>query len=346
MARLFSLWQKKRGHRTTGSTVAGGVGEALFFAAIFLVGAIALAALIASQLLLDQGGPMYVSGWLLWLVLLVLASFFLIGAAGIVRSLLQFSASAERRSVISRQAREIDLLSDSDPDLQTYPTIDSREDITSSPGVRLAYRLPSAETPFWRLLFIAMICVVWNVIAVSLIVLAVKRHAEGEPDWFLTCFLAPFVAVGFWAIYYFLRRLLLFTGIGPTNVEISDHPLYPRGTYGVFLSQSGQLRIQQLLLTLVCEEEAAYRHGTDVRSERQEVFRATLLNEKDFEIAPGVPFEKQVDMTIPAGAMHSFNAQCNAVRWRLVVRGRSRAWPTFERAFPIVVFPSPQDSSP
>jgi hypothetical protein len=39
--------------------------------------------------------------------------------------------------------------------------------------------------------------------------------------------------------------------------------------------------------------------------------------------------------------MHSFASDHNAVKWRLVVRGRPERRPAFLRVFPLVVFPAP-----
>jgi len=339
VARLFRLWQKKRGDRRTGWTAAGNVGEALFFAGLFLLGAISLAALIASQIVLSAGEQLFVSGWLLWLVVLVLISFFLIGGGGVIRSLISVSASVERRAAFSQKASDIDLMHDMQISPKEYPTIAIADEITNSPGIKLAYRLPSAETPIWKLMFSAIFCVAWNAVAASLTVYAVKRHIAGTPDWFLTVFLIPFNAVGVWGIYYFLRQLMLSTGVGPTNVEISEQPLRPGRKYEVFVSQQGKLRMKKLSMTIVCEEEATYRQGTDIRTEIRSVYEQLIFSNKNFEIDPSKPYEYEADLHIPLSAMHSFKSTCNAIRWRLVVRGRGDGHPEFERAFPIVMYP-------
>jgi len=53
-----------------------------------------------------------------------------------------------------------------------------------------------------------------------------------------------------------------------------------------------------------------------------------------------VLLEARAELRLPRGAMHSFLAEHNQVRWKLVVRGDIAGWPTFEREFPIVVQPS------
>ena len=87
----------------------------------------------------------------------------------------------------------------------------------------------------------------------------------------------PLVLIGLGAIAIFVRQLLIATGIGPTLLEISDHPLQPGGRYRLFLSQSGRLSINALRLSLVCEETAIYRQGTNTRTETDEVCRHEIF---------------------------------------------------------------------
>jgi hypothetical protein len=160
-----------------------------------------------------------------------------------------------------------------------------------------------------------------------------------RPDWFLTVFVLPFVVIGAWATYYFAQQMLLHTGIGPTSVEISDHPLVPGQTYQLFLSQAGRLNVRSLELLLVCEEETTFRQGTDIRTERCRVFCATIFVQTDFKIEPSKAFEHECELQVPTGVMHSFRAHHNAVHWMLLARGQAKSWPAFERSFPVVVYP-------
>ena len=96
-----------------------------------------------------------------------------------------------------------------------------------------------------------------------------------------------------------------------------------------------------LEIDLVCEEQATYRQGTDTRTEQRRVYAARVFERRKFDIPPGMPFEQQCRIEIPLGAMHSFQADHNAVQWRFVVRGEVTGWPKYERVFPIIVFPKP-----
>jgi len=170
-------------------------------------------------------------------------------------------------------------------------------------------------------------------------IICIGGHIEGKPDWLLTLFLIPFALVGIGLIAIFIRQVLVTTGIGPTLVEISDHPLCPGRSCRLFLSQSGRLAVDSLRMTLVCEEEATYRQGTDTRTETREVYRQEVLRRDRFEIHRGLPFEAECELEVPAGAMHSFKGQHNEVNWKLVVHGDVVGWPAYKRSFPVIVCP-------
>ncbi|MEQ8787617.1 MAG: hypothetical protein RIC55_15040 [Pirellulaceae bacterium] len=335
MARLFRLWQKKRGDRRTGSNAAGSLGEALFFAVLFLLGAVALAAVLTSQL---SEAP-HLSGWSLWLVLLVLASFLLIGGAGFVLSLLHFGASAERRSALIRRAGSMELIGDGVASSPGYPSVPRDVDLTDSPGTVLEYRLPVVQSPVWRVAASAVFCLLWNAATAVLIVLALESYVRDEFDWLMATLAGVMFVVGGWSIYHFVRQLFDHTGVGPTSVEISDLPLRPGQRYEVFLAQAGQMSIDSLQVMLVCEEEATFSQGTDVRTETRRVHCACVLEEPAFTVEPGMPYERRCELIVPAAAMHSFRAAHNAIHWKLIVRGQPRRRTAFERTFPVIVYP-------
>lgn len=345
MARLFRLWEKKRGDRRTGSELVGGLGEGLFFGILFLLGSLSLAYMVAARFL-GVAAPVYQPGFGFWLMVLVMISFMLIGGTGVVYTVLHVGTTAERRSAMARRAADIDLISDALASSREYPTIPRDANLTNSPGIRLAYRLPVTHAGPWVLFAATAFFLVWNGIATVLVLVAVKGHITSSPNWFLTLFGLPFVAIGVWATYYFVQQLLLHTGIGPTTVEISNHPLRPGNSYQLFVSQSGRLQVKSLELALVCEEEATYRQGTDIRTERCRVYCEPVFVERDFAIEPNKAFEIACDLRIPDHVMHSFRAKQNAVHWMLVVRGRAAAWPEFQRCFPLVVYPADSRGGP
>ena len=338
MAKLLRLWEKKRGDRRTGSRLVGGLGEALFFSVMFLLGTFSLSYLITSQVI-EPTPELYVAGVGFWLLLIVLASFTLLGGGGLIYAVLHLGTSVERRSVLARHAAGITRINEASGPKREYPGVPCDENLTNSPGVTLAFRLPTTQSPAWRLAMATLFCVLWNGIAIVLVVLAVQFWRSGQPDWVLTVLLAPFLTIAAWSTYFLVRQMLIHTGVGPTHIEISDHPLYPGRPYEFFLSQAGKFRLHFLQVSLVCEEVATFQQGTDVREEVCRVFESPLFRSEDFDVEWGIPFEHRGELAVPHGMMHSLEAGHNAVQWKLVVSGKAKAWPLFSRSFPVVVYP-------
>ena len=276
----------------------------------------------------------------LWLVLSVLASFMGIGSIGVLYTVLSVGTSAERRSALAKKAGDIELIRESASAPPDYPGVPSTVEMSNSPGVVLAYRLPIARSPGWRLFGAVLFCLVWNSIATVFVVVALKSHVAGKPEWLLTAVTLPFMGVGVWSIYYFMRQLLMTIGIGTTGMEISDHPLFPGQSYQVLVTQSGRLQLRLLELMLVCDEEATYRQGTDIRTEGGRVYSQQVFRWENVDIKPGAPFESECTLTVPRSLMHSFQSAHNTVQWQLVIKGEAQGWPEYERGFPLVVYPA------
>jgi hypothetical protein len=132
---------------------------------------------------------------------------------------------------------------------------------------------------------------------------------------------------------------MLNSGMGQTTIEISDLPLIPGREYHAVIAQHGHVTMNSLEVSLICEEEATFMQGTDIRTEVREVYRHQCAVWRDFRIEPAIPFTTTCGIPVPASVMHSFQSPHNVVRWRLVVRGEPQNWPAFERGFPLVVYP-------
>jgi hypothetical protein len=338
VARFFRFLEKKRGRRRTGSNLVGSVGEAAFFGGMFLLGTVSLTALIATEVV-EHHPESFALGLGRWLLILVMSSLVLLGGGGLIWTALRVGTSAERRNVMARQAADIDLVQEALPRPKHYPTLPPFDGLTNSPGVDLAYRLPPSESPGWRLLATTIFAILWNGVVCVLTVWAIRGHVADRGDWLLSALVVPLWAVSAWSIRYWLQLIWLHTGMGMTTLEISDLPLVPGGAYQVALSQHGHIRVKVLQLWLVCEEEATYQQGTDIRTERREVAGHQLFEQRDFEITPAVPFQASCDLPTPASAMHSFNSAHHSITWKLVVRGEAEGWPAFERGFPVIVYP-------
>jgi hypothetical protein len=297
---------------------------------------------------LDPAQAVLVRGysWWFWPLALVPIGFILIGGVGLAYTLWQWGKSPEYQAARGQLGR-VDLLEELHGAQRDFPNVPFNADLTNSPGTNLKYRLPVGTSAGWRLLASTTICLVWNGIVATFIVIAFRRHLSGEHDWALDVFILPFAAAGGYLIYFLVRELLIVTGIGPTLVEISDHPLWPGKKYELHVAQGGNLSVNSLDVSLRCEERATYRQGTDTRSDRRLVFRQSVFRRESFEISPGEPLSVHCDLQIPTPAMHSFKADHNEIHWSLVVELSAAGWPSFHRAFPVIVYPpdrTPRDT--
>lgn len=284
------------------------------------------------------------SGWL-WSLLLLPLALIVIGGGGLMFAVLRWGKSAEHLAAATQLADRLDLLEETTPAAKDFPNVPRDANLTNSPGTRLKYRLPINTTHGWRLAAAVLVAVVWNAIVLGFVALAVSRalqKPEGRIDVPLILFIVPFLGVGVWLVYYLFRQVLIATGVGPTQLEISDHPLFPGRHYDLFLTQGGRLMMDFLDVDLVCEEQATFRQGTDTRTERRPVFQQKIFRRETFDIPQGLAFEQQCRIEVPAIAMHSFRADHNEILWKFVVRGQAPGWPSFERVFPIVVYPQPR----
>lgn len=319
----------------------GGLGETLFSGALFILGCASLTSVIASLRWPGAEGTSLTPGFGFWVAVLVSVSLLLIGGVGAIYTVLHVGTSRERRAAIARRAEQMDLLHEAPQQRDQFPHVPHDANLTNSPGTVLAFRLPTTHNSAWRLAASTLFFLLWNGLAAALVALTIHRWLVGQIDWLLSVSAVAFVGVGVWAVIYFTKQMLLHTGIGPTHVEISALPLYPKRTYEVFISQSGRLAVTRFSLLLVCEEEATYHQGTDVRTERQVIGEHIVFVQEDFRIEPGAAFEHQCELRIPENAMHSFQSTHNGVSWRLVVRLEAVSWPRYERSFPVVVHPLP-----
>lgn len=277
--------------------------------------------------------------WWVWLSLVVPVSFLLIGGGGLIYRVFTWGKSAERLAAIARKAATLGALTTNGKAAPDFPYVPVPTNVTDSPGTKLAFRLPVAGSPGWALFARLMACLFWNGIVAVFLVIVVRGFLEGSPSWFLAIFVSPFVLIGIGLIVFFLRQLVVTTGIGPTLVEISDQPLHPGGQYRLFLSQTGRLKMNWLELLLVCEEETTYRQGTDTRTETERVCQKPLFRREQLEVAGSRPFEVECQFEVPAGAMHSFKSGHNEIAWKILVKGSPVRWPDFERSFPVIVYP-------
>jgi hypothetical protein len=309
---------------------------------MFLAGALALGAVVAAYLLQVEQAEQYLGGWSFWFVVTVLGALVLIGGVGLAYTLLRTGASLERRAALAQEAASLAVppAEVEPPAAPPLPTVPLDDDLRDSPGIALAYRLPISEQPGWRVFPFLLFCLLWNLATGVL----VASYFAGPASPLFTGVVLGFVAIGLGSIYYLVAEIRQAAQLGPTVVEISDHPLHPGRRYEIYVSQTGRQKLSRLDVLLICEEEATFTHGTDVRTEARRVQELLIAGQANVELAPGRTFEASGWCEPPAG-MHSFQSDHNAVQWRILVRGLAVEGENWERYFPVVVHPGAVASS-
>ncbi|MFI5456789.1 MAG: DUF3592 domain-containing protein [Isosphaerales bacterium] len=281
-----------------------------------------------------------------YVLLVVPVGFLLIGGIGISITWKNRRKTAQERG-LERALRAGGGALSAGPDRSTVPALD----LSQSPGTTLPYRLPTSTRPVRNVLGCLFFTLVWNGIAAPFIVNMIGSRlgaswAKPGPPWPIELLIILFalagVSVAVFFIYFCIAELLVAIGVGPTTVEISHHPLEPGVHFEVFLAQGARrtMKMISLRVVCVCEEEATRSGGESARTETRRVYAEEILARDRFELRPTLPLEARAELRLPRGAMHSFLAVHNQVRWKLVVRGDVAGWPNFEREFPIVVQPS------
>lgn len=179
-------------------------------------------------------------------------------------------------------------------------------------------------------LFVALF---WNGITSVFVLQVIRGFFEGDPEWFLTLFMLPFVLIGLimvGAVFYF------FIALFNPRVELCLSEARPRLGQQVRLvwRSSGSLhRVERLNIILHGREAATYRRGTDSVTDHSTFFRQVVFETDQ----PGAHTSGEIDFSIPGDSMHSFDGGSNKIEWRLLVKGSIRRWPDIDEAYPLTV---------
>lgn len=319
----------------------GSLGEALFFAIVFLIGVFLSAILISWQLMSQSTQPLKV-GYGFWLFLGVCLSFAVLGIVGFWYRVLKVVTSDEHREVIGKRGIIPEPLSGSHPMKKPtpVPSIPDVRRFTDSPGARLAYRLPSQIPENGALVALGIFAMAWSAMIAVFVVMAADAYLRSSVPWQLVFLLIPGIYVAIRSARLFFRSFIRTLGIGSTTVEIEDLPLIPGREYRLEVVQYGRLVIKKIAVRLECQEESTYHFGTDLRTERQTVFSQEIASHGRDRIDWGYPLRLECSFCVPEDAMHSFQSKHNAIHWKIVVDGEANRWPSYSRSFPVVVYPS------
>ncbi|MFK7770425.1 MAG: hypothetical protein AB8B55_24660 [Mariniblastus sp.] len=358
MRRWFSILFRGRPFGGSNPQWWAGVAEAVFAAALFLTGIVLLVVNLTLAVLYSTPEGLYISTGVFILHLTISTALIGIGIYWISRLLWQVGVSAERRGAIATRAGELELLNELRRHREDLPTV-PRDHFPPKAGLVFPFGLAPSPRNVWGLVTSAFFSIILVALATVLSLVVAKSFganmAHWLPDglwqqnrpWSAALLLIPICVTAGLAIFQFFRQLIKLTGIGPTSLEISKYPMQPGSGYQISLSQAGRVRLKLLDVTLVCEEQATFNQGTDIRTETRVVYKNQLFRRRGIPLTPAEPFQTQFELSIPNNAMHSFKSQNNRVQWKIVVTGQAKSWPRLRRNFPVSVHPlAPLETRP
>jgi hypothetical protein len=220
-----------------------------------------------------------------------------------------------------------------------WPTIPKPLSPKESPGVRLAIRLPARPVGLAGTLVSLLACMLWNAVSLTLVAWSGMSWWLWRADWSFFAFSLFLLLIGAFYTTLLLRHIVRQWALGITVLEISEQPLRPGHRYQVYLAQFGSVKVNRLSVSLVCEERAMFREGTETRVEVRQVQKLPLFRREAFVIRTGVPFEAFFELELPPRVMHSFISAHNQIAWALLLEEILPGIPPIRRYFPVVVFP-------
>jgi len=194
-------------------------------------------------------------------------------------------------------------------------------------------------SPLSKLGMVAFACLFWNGIVSIFVYQVVEGFRTGEPEWFLTIFMIPFVVIGVGLVVaVFYVALTLFNP--RYTLKLRPGLIQPGTSGSIAWKASGSAgRIQQLSIKLVGQEKASYTVGTDTRTEEKTFFESDLIDTRDlWQLAAG-----EVEFAIPVEAMHSFESDHNKIIWSIKLHGHIALWPDVSDEYKIAVLPARLD---
>lgn len=267
-----------------------------------------------------------------------------IGLTGLFWAVQPVSLSEERKAVYAQRRfffpTTSSKMESSGSNTHHFPTVPDSGSINDSPGTTLTFRLPIVRQKPLRLFVLTCFTAAWNVLSWSLLLWSLYQTQGLWSNFFLSMtFGILFCGFGLFLFIWMLHHFLIAFGIGPTILEISDHPVYPGRRYRLLLMQVGAFRYRRCELRIVCEEVARFRQGTDTMTSRKEVYSQTLFLREDFETSRDEILRKELFLRLPIGAMHSCVTEHNEIVWKIVLHAQLIGWSDLYGECPIILNP-------
>lgn len=225
-----------------------------------------------------------------WATRLVLCSGLLtIGGFRLLRMLFLHSGSAEQRSRMLQRAFDLDYLKSESPANQQLPSIPGPPVQLLSSGSRLRFRLHFVRQSFWRLAGLAAFSLLMVIVTTvnGAVIWGDLRFGQVDRIALTSVLMLAMSWLTVWLVWQTGKTLVRQVRLGPTIVEVSQHPLRIGQDCQLFLRQLGDIHLEQLKVMIECVEESTYQQGTDIRSERRIVYCQTLACFQNVDLSTG-----------------------------------------------------------
>jgi len=182
---------------------------------------------------------------------------------------------------------------------------------------------------------ILLVSCFWNGISGVFVVIAVKSHLDGDPEWFLTFFLIPFVLIGIATVLALIHALLALANPKFKLMVNESSPSLGNEIQLEWRADKPLRRLRKLKILIEGQESATYRRGTDTVTDHS-IFHQDVLVELDQPIS-----QQQGSLTyqLPTDSMHSFDSGNNKIEWQLKVHGGIARYPDINDVYSITVRP-------
>jgi hypothetical protein len=157
---------------------------------------------------------------------------------------------------------------------------------------------------------------------------------------FPLCFGGVFIGLGALITLIGIRPIIAGTRVAKPDIQISNTNLRSGEEFALSYQQGfkASVEVKRLALQLVLRESATYRRGTDtVTVTHDHLIQNFELAERPFQ--SGETLTQNLRWAIPRGAIHSFEASRNRLRWLIKVKVEMKGWPDFDEEFGLTVIP-------
>lgn len=270
-----------------------------------------------------------------WVLGLISLPFLLIGVIGCFFTVRSMRADKRAEAGTSRPLRERTTRRDGRPrgerhDMDVAKASDSTIAMREDPDGDGGLELESGSRRWTKTIVVLVFTLFWCGMTFGLLV----PEALGE-GIVLKLFAVPFALVGLLmvgvTIYQFLSHFVPRPRIG-----LHDRRLEPGGTMEVSWRFRGSVgSISKMKITLEMRELCTYGAGTNIHTDEKTVLTlpvSELEGRSRMERGDGT-------VEIPAGAMPSFEAHSNAIRWVLAVNGEIPRFPDLKEEYLLWVHP-------